>query len=703
MAKNIKKSIVTRVRVAFLFICLFAAAIVAKVVRVQFFEGQKWADIQKEKRIVYQPVYATRGDVLSDNGSIMATSLPFYRVAFDPTICPEKIFARDIDSLALLLSRFYKDKSPEGYRRKIKNARLSKRRYLRLHSRQINYQDKKMMTSWPIFREGKNKGGVIFEKVDKRFRPFGSLAQRTIGRMNEDKNGSGLEYTFNSQLAGKDGEALFERMAGGNKPIYNGTEVKPMPGYDIKTTIDINLQDVAENALYKALVSNNAQYGCVVLMEVKTGEIKAIANLGKESEGVYVENYNYAVGNHGRTEPGSTFKLASMMALFEETNLTPADSIDTGKGPQKIGGVYMSEATGNGYGKLTIEQVFGKSSNPGTAKLIESTFGQNPQKYVDYLDKFGLTRPLGFQMHGEARPFIRTPADPRWSRPTLSRMAIGYGLQISPLQTLAFYNAVANNGIKVTPIIVKEIRKADAVIERFEAKDYNPQRICSEETVKKLRVLMEGVVHQPFGTGKHVRSQYYKVAGKTGTAWKVKNGEYDKTVYSTSFAGYFPADNPKYSCIIIIDTPKSGRIYGGDVAAPVFRELADKAFARSLSLHKPLAARIDPNRSKLPPVKAGSQEELTLVCNRLGISTHGLENEEWIRVDSQNHALVWKPNRLQAGRVPNVTGMTLRDALFVLGNQGIKVKCQGVGRVQAQSLQAGTPIKRGDIITLTLI
>lgn len=701
MAKNIKKSIVTRVRVAFLFICFFAAAIVGKVVKVQFFEGKKWAAIQNEKRIIYQPVYATRGDILSDNGSIMATSLPFYRVAFDPTICPKKTFDSGIDSLAMLLSRFYKDRSAEGYRRKIMDARLSKRRYIRLHSRLINYQDKKLMASWPIFRQGKNKGGIIFEKVDKRFRPFGSLAQRTIGRITEDKKGSGLEYSFNNQLSGKDGEALFERMAGGSKPIYNGTEVRPMPGYDIRTTIDINLQDVAENALYKALVANNAQYGCVVLMEVKTGEIKAIANLGKERDGVYVENYNYAVGNHGRTEPGSTFKLASMMALFEETELEPGDSIDTGKGPQKVGGVYMSEATGEGYGKLTIADVFGKSSNLGTAKLIENTFGNSPQKYVDYLEQFGLTRPLGFQMVGEARPFIRTPKDPRWSRPSLSRMAIGYGLQISPLQTLAFYNAVANNGVRVTPVIVKEIRKADAVVERFDTEDYKPTRICSEETVKKLRVLLEGVVER--GTGRHVKSQYYKVAGKTGTAWKVRNGKYDTNVYSTSFAGYFPADNPKYSCIILIDTPKSGRIYGGDVAAPVFRELADKAFARSLSLHKPLAARINPNRSKLPDLRAGNQEELTLIFNKLGISTRGMADEEWVRVDTQRESLVWKPNRLQTGRVPDVTGMTLRDALFVLGNQGIQVKSQGVGRVQSQSLSPGTPIEKGSVMILTLI
>jgi len=667
---------------------------------VQFFEGQKWTQLQKESRMIYLPVYATRGNVLSDNESIMATSLPFYRVAFDPTICDEKKFNKGIDSLALLLSRFYKDKSAEGYRRKIKNARLAKRRYIRIHSRQLNYQEKKMMASWPIFREGKNKGGVIFEKVDKRFRPFGTLAQRTIGRITEDKKGSGLEYTYNSYLAGKDGEALFERMAGGNKPIYNATDVKPLPGYDLKTTIDINLQDVAENALYKALVANNAQYGCVVLMEVKTGEIKAIANLGKAGEGVYVENYNYAVGNHGRTEPGSTFKLASMMALFEETNLTPNDSIDTGSGRELIGGSYMSESTGRGYGVLSIADVFGKSSNPGTAKLIERAFKDNPRKYVDYLEKFGLTKPLGFQMHGEAQPVIYTPDNRRWSRTTLTRMAIGYSLQIAPIQTLALYNAVANNGIKVTPIIVKEIRKGSNIVESFDAQDFNPPRICSEETVKKLRVLMEGVVEH--GTGKHVKSQYYKVAGKTGTAWKVKNGKYDRKVYSTSFAGYFPADNPKYSCIVIIDTPKSGRIYGGDVAAPVFRELADKAYARDLSLHKPLATRVVTDRQKLPPVKAGNQEELTLITNKLGISTHNKSEEEWVKADSQGHSLVWKSNKLMVGRVPDVAGMTLRDALFVLGNQGLKVQTEGTGRVQAQSLEPGTPIKKGSVIIIKL-
>jgi cell division protein FtsI (penicillin-binding protein 3) len=699
---NIKKSILTRVRVAFLAIALFAGAIIFKVGRIQFAEGNKWKAIQRERRFVYQPVYATRGNIFSDNESILATSLPFYRVAFDPSSCDEKVFKEGLDSLSFLLSRFYKDKSEQDYRRKIKNARLAGRRYIRLNNRQINYQDKKMMARWPVFRAGKHKGGILFERVDKRFHPFGMLAQRTIGFVNEDKYGAGLEYTFNNQLAGKDGEALFERMAGGNKPVFDGSEVKPLPGYDIKTTLDINLQDVAENALEKALVSHNAEYGCVVLMEVKTGEIKAIANLGKVGEGEYFENYNYAVANQGLTEPGSTFKLASMMALFEDSNVQLSDTVDTGNGKKSFGGVTMTDSKEGGYGRLSVEDVFAKSSNVGVGMLIEDHFGKNPQKYVEYLQKFGLGSTLGFQLSGEARPYLKKPADRSWSRTTLSRMSIGYELKIAPIQTLALYNAIANNGVKVQPIIVKETRKADKTIAKYESKVLN-QKICSDETLKKLRSMMEAVVEH--GTGKHVKNLNYKVAGKTGTARKIKNGQYIKT-YSTSFVGYFPADNPKYSCIVIIDSPKAAAQYGGDVAAPVFRELADKAYARDLASHKPMSDRIVPDRKSLPVVKAGSQEELVLLCNKLGISHHpgipGMD-EEWVKADSQNRSFRWQPNKVQTNQVPDVTGMTIRDALYLLGNQGLKVRKAGTsGRVQSQSLPAGSTIQKGSVITITI-
>ncbi|WP_242928553.1 penicillin-binding protein [Pontibacter vulgaris] len=697
---NIKKSIVVRVRVAFLVICLFACAIMYKVVAIQFQDGAKWKQISQERRIRYQPVFATRGNIYSDNESILATSLPFYRVAFDPTIAEAKKFNAGIDSLAMLLSRFYGDRSEDYYRRKIKNARHAGRKYIRLNSRQINYQDKKMMANWPIFRAGKNKGGVIFEKVEKRFKPFGMLAERTIGFINEDKNGAGLEFSFNNDLAGTDGEALFERIAGGNKPIYDGTEVQPQHGYDIKTTIDINLQDVAENALYKALVEKNADYGCVILMEVKTGEVKAMVNLGK-TKGGYIEDYNYAVGNQGRTEPGSTFKLASMMALFEHTNVKLTDTIDTGNGAYSLKGRIMTDSKIGGYGKLTVQQVFEKSSNIGVAKLMEEHFGNNPSAYIEYLNKFGLNSTLGFQMDGEARPFIKSTQDRTWYGTTLASMAIGYELKLAPLQTLAYYNAVANNGVKIQPIIVKEIRKADNVIQSFKTRVLN-EKICSDETLKKLRAMLEGVVSD--GTAKNISSTDYKVAGKTGTARKVKDGKYVKE-YSTSFAGYFPADNPKYSCIVIIDSPRGVNVYGGDVAAPVFKEVADKAFARDLAMHKPLRARVAPNKDSLPQVKAGSMDDLSLICNTIGISNHSKvsSDEEWVRVQPKMRSIEFLPNPVLNGRVPDVKGMTLRDALFILGNQRLDVKVQGAGkRVANQSLEPGTIINKTGKITIVL-
>ncbi|WP_238388136.1 penicillin-binding protein [Hymenobacter sediminis] len=704
MKGNVKKSIVTRVRLAFLGVCLFSCAIVWRVTQVQFKEGAKWSALEQERRIVYQPVFATRGNIYSDNESIMATSLPFYRVAWDPSVVDKELFKTKVDSLALLLSRFFGDRTPGEYARKLRNAKNAKPsvRYLRLNSRQINFQEKKELAKWPIFREGKNKGGAIFEKVDKRFRPFGGLAQRTIGFVNEDKNGAGLEFTFNRHLAGKDGEALFERLPGGNKPIYDGTEVKPQPGYDVKTTLDINLQDVAENALYKSLVENNAQYGTVILMEVKTGEIKAVANLGKVDEGVYREDYNYAIADQGRTEPGSTFKLASMMAAFEEDpDLQLTDTINTGNtGSKKIGGAVKTDS--HPYGRITLQQVFEKSSNIGVAMLADRVFSKSPEKYTDYLKRFGLDKPLGFQMAGEARPYIKDPHDRSWSRTSLTTMSIGYELKLAPLQTLAFYNAIANGGVKVQPMIVKEIKQADKVLERFETQVLIP-KICSDETLQKVRAMMEGVVEH--GTARGIRTNDYLIAGKTGTAWKFKNGAYTRT-YSTSFCGYFPADNPKYSCIVVVDSPKNGRIYGADVAAPVFREVADKAMARDAASQRPLLARAPVRKSRVPAVPAGMQDELSMVFTKLGVTHNGATGaEDWVRTaptDSEAESLSLKPMAVRPGRVPNVQGMTLRDALFLLENRGLKVRAVGTGRVKAQSIAVGSAARRGTTIVLQL-
>ncbi|HEX8328100.1 MAG TPA: penicillin-binding transpeptidase domain-containing protein [Hymenobacter sp.] len=703
MKGNVKKSIVTRVRLAFLGVAVFSCAIFWKATKIQVQEGSKWRALEQERRISYQPVPATRGNIYSDNESIMATSLPFYRVAWDPGVVDDAIFNKGIDSLAWHLAHFFQDRSVQEYRRRLKNAHSSKVRYIRLNSRQINFQEKKLMATWPVFRERRNRGGAIFEKVDKRFRPFGGLAQRTIGFVNEDKHGAGLEYTFEQSLAGKPGEALFERVPGGVKPVYDGTEIKPQPGYDVKTTLDINLQDVAENALYKSLVDNNAQYGCVILMEVATGEIKAVANLGKASDDTYKEDYNYAFADQGRTEPGSTFKLASMMALFEaRPEIELSDIVDTGNGRMYVGGAVKSDS--HGYGRISVQQVFEKSSNIGVAKLVDKYFAGNPTEYTDYLKKFGLHKPLGFQMAGEALPYVKDPADRSWSRTSLTTMSIGYELKLAPLQTLALYNAIANGGVKVQPLIVKEIKQADQVLQRNETKVLNP-KICSDATLAKVKSMMEGVVTE--GTARSIRPKDYSIAGKTGTAWKFKNGQYTKT-YSTSFCGYFPADKPKYSCIVVVDSPRNGRIYGADVAAPVFREVADKCMARDLLSQRPLLAKARLNKSRVPMVRAGMQDELALVCQKLGLAgqTQATGGEEWVRAasDTAFHArtVALVVNPVRVGYVPQVKGLTLRDALFLLENRGLHVRAIGTGRVKEQSLAVGSRIKRGDVITLSL-
>jgi len=704
MKGSVKKSIVTRVRLAFLGVAVFSSAIFWKATKIQFQEGAKWRALEQERRISYQSVPATRGNIYSDNESIMATSLPFYRVAWDPGVVEESVFKAGVDSLAWHLSHFFQDRSSQEYRRRLLNARTAKQRYIRLNSRQINFQEKKMMAHWPVFRERRNRGGAIFEKVDKRFRPFGGLAQRTIGFVNEDHHGAGLEYTFEQSLAGKPGEALFERVPGGVKPVYDGTEIKPLPGYDVKTTLDINLQDVAENALYKSLVDNNAQYGCVILMEVATGEIKAVANLGKASDDTYKEDYNYAFADQGRTEPGSTFKLASMMALFEaRPEVTLDDMVDTGNGRMYVGGAVKSDS--HGYGRITVQQVFEKSSNIGVAKLVDKYFSGNPTEYTDYLKKFGLDKPLGFQMAGEAVPYVKDPKDRSWSRTSLTTMSIGYELKLAPLQTLALYNAVANGGVKVQPMIVREIKQADQVLQHNETKVLNP-KICSDATLAKVKSMMEGVVLA--GTARSIRPKDYSIAGKTGTAWKFKNGQYTKT-YSTSFCGYFPADKPKYSCIVVVDSPRNGRIYGADVAAPVFREVADKCMARDLLSQRPLLAKARLNKSHVPLVRAGMQDELALVCQKLGLAgnTQATGGEEWVRAasDTAFHArtvALVENTTVRPNRVPQARGLSLRDALFLLENRGLHVRAVGSGRVREQSIAPGTPIKRGELITLTL-
>lgn len=676
---------------------VFALCVSAKIGHIQFVEGEKWAKMSEEINFDYKKVKATRGNIYSDNGSLLATDLPFYRVAIDPTLAKDEIFRKGIDSLSIMLSRFYKDRSAKDYKELLKDARATGKQYLTLNRRQINYLTKKEMMRWPIFRDGRYKGGVIFEKMDVRYRPFSNLSRRTVGYVNEDGKGAGLEYSFNEALGGQNGEALFQKIAGGTwKPVFDGNNIKAIDGLDIKTTIDINLQDVAETSLYNAMKQHNADEGTVVVMEVKTGHIKAISNLSSDGSGDYVEKFNHAVG--GSIEPGSTFKLVTMMALLEDTNIELSDSINTGNGEYTFYNKKVRDHEEGGYGRITIKDAFERSSNIAMAKLMDKHFGTKPSKFLEYVDNLKLSKPLGLQITGEAYPKITRPKDKNWSGITLPWMAYGYGFEVSPLHTLTLYNAVANDGKMIKPIFVTSISQADKIKQEFETETLN-SKICSNKTLNQLKLLLEGVVDR--GTAKNLKNSYYRIAGKTGTAQILKDGRYEKK-YITSFVGYFPAHAPKYSAIVLIKNPKGIHQYGNSVAGPVFKDIADNIYSRDINLHLAMEKRKTLEPGVFPVIRAGKQDELTMLSNELGISNHAATEEEWIKAAKDGSAVVWKRNAVVRDHVPDVMGMTFRDAIFLLEKSGLRVSYEGKGRVAGQSLIPGTRISKGSKIYLRL-
>lgn len=670
----------------------------AKIVYLQFIEGEKWTKLADQISLQYREVNATRGNIYSDNGSLLATSLPEYRVAFDPTVASDNTFSAGIDSLSILLSKHFGDNTATYYKRKIKNARLTGRQYIILNRQLVKYQEKKKMNEWPIFRNGRLGGGVIFEKINKRFAPFHNMAKRTIGFINENDQGAGLEYSFNELLAGSDGEALFQKFAGGNwKPVYDGSEIRPNDGQDIVTTIDINIQDVAESALLSALLEHDADYGSVVVMEVNTGEIKAISNLRKK-RGYYLEDFNYAVGH--TTEPGSTFKLVSMMALLEQGNINLTDSIDTGDGKFQFYDQVMADHKPGGYGKITVRESFEKSSNIAISRMINEEYGLEPLGFIEFIKNLGLMQPLGFQLAGEGMPYIKSPDDPSWSGISLPWMSIGYELRLTPLQVLALYNAVANQGKMIQPIIVKQSKQADEVINTYKPAIIN-KRICSRKTLQQLQSLLEGAVSR--GTASNIKNSHYKIAGKTGTAQKVKSGGGYSKKYYTSFVGYFPADAPRFSCIVVIDNPKSFNQYGSDVAAPVFKTIADKIYSLDIELHAAVVLESQRQQGIFPVIQAGNKNELAMICSAIGIDNGSTHEADWVKAKiATPSTIVWQPKQNEVGTVPDVTGMRLRDALYLLENAGLRVFHSGQGRVSSQSLAANNKIKKGSTIKLEL-
>lgn len=693
---NIKKSILIRVRLAFLGVLIFAVCVAAKIGHIQVVEGEKWQKMAKDIMFDYRKVRATRGNIYSDNGSLLATSLPFYKVAMDPTFPKKEVFNKGIDSLAYFLSQHFRDKTRTDYKQMIVDARERGDRYLVIHRKQIDHHTKTMMSEWPIFREG-YRGGVIFDKIDVRYRPFANLSQRTIGYINEKGEGAGLEYSFHESLSGRDGEALFQKIAGSSwKPVADADNTKAVDGYDIQTTIDINLQDVAETSLHRHMRLHDADEGTVVVMEVETGHVKAISNLSRVGKENYYERFNHAV--RGSIEPGSTFKLLTMIALLEDTDISLKDSIATGKGEVSFFRDKVRDHHEGGFGTITVQQSFEMSSNVAMAKLVDKHFGKRPDQFLSHIDHLKLSRPLGIQIAGESYPKIKRPHDKDWSGLSLPWMAYGYGLEMTPLQTLAMYNAVANDGRLIKPMFVTAVRQGDNVISEYETETIT-RSICSSSTLNQLRILLEGVVEN--GTAKNLRNADYRIAGKTGTAQILENGRYTRK-YITSFVGYFPAHAPKYSAIVVVKNPKGWQQYGNNVAGPVFKEIADNIYSRDIQLHLAMEKAKVSEPGVFPVIRSGRQEELTMLTNELGVSAHGSTEEEWVKAARSGSAVVWNKNIVEKSKVPDVTGMTFRDAIYLLEKSGLNVIHNGIGRVVEQSLTPGAYFSKGSKIYIKL-
>jgi cell division protein FtsI (penicillin-binding protein 3) len=661
------KHISYRIYLVAFAIFLMAIAIAVKLTNIQWVEGDYYRKLAKERTVRNFVIPANKGNVYSADGSLLATSIPNYEIRFDAVTPKAEAFEKNVkslsDSLASVLGR------PSGYfQNELRKARANKNRYY-LIARNLSYTEYFKIKGFPLFNLGSNKGGIIIEQETVRKHPIGKIAERTIGYERSNSNGTsdgkGIEWAYRKYLNGKDGNILKQKIAKGQwKPLRDINEVDPQDGYDVISTIDVFIQDIAHHALLKQLEDYQADHGCVVVMETSTGHVKAISNLGRAADGTYFETTNYAVAESH--EPGSTYKLADLMALLEDKKVDTSAVYDTHGGVVVYSGRKVRDSHVGGYGKISLARGFELSSNTVMVQAVYNSYKNEPSKFVNHLNNFGLNKPLGLSIKGEGRPYVPQPSDKHWSNISLPWMAFGYGVSITPMQTLAFYNAVANNGEMVKPQFVSEIKEWNKTIKKYDKEVLNP-RICSQGTILKLKAILLNVVKK--GTGSKLYSKDFSMAGKTGTAQVnyAKDGGSGK-YYASSFVGYFPAEHPKYSCIVVVHKPSTvnNNYYGADVAGPVFKRIAQKIFTDAPSTNK-----IKNLDRKIP-----KQEN--------------------------NYDSYFVKSQMKSPSIPNVKGMSGMDALALLENLGLKVKVSGIGKVKKQSLQAGQNIVKNTTILLEL-
>ena len=701
---EIRKAITLRFGIVYFAIAIFGLVIIGRILIIQNVDTQKWQEIAKDLRNNTTDIWAKRGNICADDGSILSTSVPYYEIRMDmmaPRI--QQIFGKDSEQMIEELSNFFGfDKT--DFRSRLRAAYDKRNRWFLINPEQIDhnkYQEFKLLETMSKSYFG---SGLILVTENRRILPHGDLASRTIGVLNKGAFGgvhgnvgfTGVEGLSESYLAGINGLALKRNFSGNwiNTPL-----IEPKEGKDVITTINVNLQDYAQTSLGKQMEISQAEWGTAIVMEVKTGNIKAIANMGRKKDGTYGETYNFAFGAQGCSEPGSTFKLMSLIVAMEEGYVDTADMFDTGRGEWEYKGQKMHDSDENGHGYISMEKIFELSSNIGTAKIITKFYEGKEKDFIDRIYSFGLNKSLGLGFLGEAEPRIKYPTDPDWWGPSLAWIAHGYEIKIAPIQTLTFYNAVANNGVMVKPRFIEEVREDGIPIRKFPIEVINPS-LCSKTTLSKAQAMLKGVCIR--GTGKNLKNPYYTIAGKTGTAVianenKGYTGEGGKR-YQASFCGYFPANNPKYSVIVVIVGPK-GAYYGGSVAGPVFRGIADKVYASYL---EPAKDSIPPY-NEIPQVKPGLKEDVMLFAQDLGFKAQEQNmTAEHVAITNDSSTIFIAGVNDIPGTVPDVIGMGANDAVYLLEKAGLKAEMRGFGRVFRQSPISATPVTKGDPVSLEL-
>lgn len=648
---------------------IFALLVVFKLSKIQFVQGEAYRSLAEKRSIKNVVIPANRGNVYSVDGSLLATSVPKYDIRIDLVTSSERNFQSNVQALCDSISVFNGSSSLELQKR-IREARQNKNRYFLL-ARNIDYSDYLRFRSFPLLNLGAFKGGLIVEQTTKRDYPLGGIAQRSVGYERIDDNGYvtrvGIDGAFGEKyLRGIDGKRLKQSIGKGQwKPIDDFNQTEPQDGYDVYTTIDVNIQDIAHHALLEQLEKYNADHGSVVVMETKTGAVRAISNLGRNAEGKYYERLNYAIGESH--EPGSTFKLMALAVALEDQKIDTTTMVDTKNGILSFYGKKVRDSKKGGYGKISVAEAFEVSSNTGIVSVINDAYKENPSKFIDGLYNMSLSDSLGLPILGEGKAVIPDPRikNNRWSGIALQWMAYGYGVSFTPLQTLTFYNAIANDGKMVKPRFIEEIKTIDKPIKTFETKVINSQ-ICSKGTIKKLQKLLQNVVEKKHGTGHGLYSENFSMAGKTGTCQKdYKNKE--QLNYISTFSGYFPAENPKYSCIVVIHEPdKRVGYYGADVSGPVFKKIAQKIYTSA-----PVLDVIDNINQKSKAVEEQYQNYFST---------------------SEKYQTV----------MPNLKGLPAMDAIAILENMGLQVKIVGQGKVKKQSINRGEKVVPKTTVILEL-